>query len=411
MRRLRIAYAMINCNRRDGSARALNELAERIALKHEVHLFARRAEEIDFTHIKWHKMPGLSWPAVIDFTSYHVLAEFMLPAGSFDIIHSVGPNARSANVITIPQIQPAKDEVLAQQPKPNRVSAARKFTRWLHLKASTIAEKKAYTQRSTLPLFLPCSRGVEKELRKYYDIGNAPVRVIPNAADTDIFKPLPEAGKQAWRGANGFRPEDVILIFAGGEWTRKGLDIAIQTLAKIPAPHVKLFVAGHDAELRRFKAMASELGVEQRVVFGGFRRDIPAALAAADIFFFPSRYEAFSLATIEAAACGLPLVAPSINGTEDFIIPGKNGWFIQHDADDAAKVLEPLIENRELRKTMGLSAWQLVKASYTWDRVAEMTENAYFEYLEHSPAPVKRSRPAPADKKTQSARPPISQDT
>ncbi len=385
MRRLRIAYAMIYCNRSDGSARALTELAERIALKHEVHLFARRVEEINLSHIKWHKMAGPSWPAVIDFTSYHILAEYELPQGSFDIIHSVGPNARNANVITIPQIQPAKDAVLAQQPKPSRVSLPRKFTRWLHLRASSFAEKRSYTHRARAPLFLPCSRGVEKELRKHYDIGDAPVRVVPNAADTKVFKPLQEPERQTWRRVNGFSSQDIILIFAGGEWTRKGLDIAIGTMAKIPNPAVKLFVAGHDAEIRRFKSMASQLGVEERVIFGGFRRDMPAALGAADIFFFPSRYEAFSLATIEAAACGLPLVAPSINGTEDFINPGKNGWFIEHDPDDAAKVLRPLIEDEALRKTMGHSAWQLVKENYTWDHVAEMTENAYFEYLEHYP--------------------------
>ncbi len=385
MRRLRIAYAMINCNRSDGSARALTELAERIALKHEVHLFARRVHEVDLSHIKWHKMAGLSWPAVLDFTSYHLLAEYALREGSFDIIHSVGPNARKANVITIPQIQPAKGEVLARHPKPSRVSLPRRFTRWLHLRASSFAEKRSYTHRRKSPLFLPCSRGVEKELRKHYDIGEALVRVIPNAADIRVFKPLGEPERQTWRRANGFSPRDIILIFAGGEWTRKGLDIAIGALAKIPNPAVKLFVAGQDAEIRRFKSMASQLGIEARVIFGGFRRDMPAALGAADIFFFPSRYEAFSLATIEAAACGLPLVAPVINGTEDFITPGKNGWFIEHDAGDAAKVLRPLIEDEALRKSMGHSAWQLVKENYTWDHVAQMTEDAYFEYLEHDP--------------------------
>jgi UDP-glucose:(heptosyl)LPS alpha-1,3-glucosyltransferase len=388
MRRLRIAYAMINCNRRDGSARALNELAERIALKHEVHLFARRAEEIDLSHIEWHKMPGVSWPAVLDFATYHVLAEFAISRRSFDIIHSVGPNAMAANVITIQNIQPAKREVLAQQPEPSRILVARKFTRWLFVETSTLVEKRTYTHRPlrTPPLFLPCSRGVEKELIKQYDIGAAPIRIIPNAADTNIFKPLGETSREMWRKANGFQPQDIILIFAGGEWTRKGLDIAIQTLGKIRVPTVKLFVAGHDAELRRFKALACELGIKDRVSFGGFRRDIAMALGAADIFFFPSRYEAFSLATIEAAACGLPLVASCINGTEDFITPGETGYFVEHDADHAAKVLQPLLENRDLRKTMGNSALRLVRAHYTWDRVAEMTEEAYFEYLEHYPA-------------------------
>ena len=387
MHRLRIAYAMINCNRRDGSARALNELAERIALKHEVHLFARRAEEIDLSHIEWHKMPGLSWPAVLDFVTYHALADFTISRRSFDIIHSVGPNAMAANVITIPNIQPAKREVLVQQPEPSRISVARKFTRWLFVETSALAEKRAYTHRPlrTPPLFLPCSRGVKKELIKYYNIGAAPVRIIPNGADTDIFKPLEEAEREMWRQANGFHREDIILIFAGGEWIRKGLDIAIQTLGKISLPTVKLFVAGHDAELRRFKSLARELGVKDRVTFGGFRRDMAVALGAADIFFFPSRYEAFSLATIEAAACGLPLVASCINGTEDFITPGETGYFIEHDADHAAKVLQPLLENAELRKTMGNSALKLVRAHYTWDRVAEMTEDAYFEYLAHFP--------------------------
>jgi glycosyltransferase involved in cell wall biosynthesis len=388
MRRLRIAYAMINCNRRDGSARALNELAERIALKHEVRFFARRAEEIDLSHIEWHRMPGLSWPAVLDFATYHALAEFTISRRSFDIIHSVGPNAMAANVITIPNIQPAKREVLAQQPERSRIFIARKFTRWLFLKTTTLVEKRVYTHHPlrTLPLFLPCSRGVDKELIKHYDIGAAPVRIIPNAADTNVFKPLDEGEREMWRQANGFHPQDIILIFAGGEWTRKGLDIAIQTLGKIPVPTVKLFVAGHDAELRRFKSLARELGLKDRVTFGGFRRDMAVALGAADIFFFPSRYEAFSLATIEAAACGLPLVASCINGTEDFITPGETGYFIEHDADHAAKVLQPLLENRELRKTIGNSALKLVRAHYTWDRVAEMTEDAYFEYLEHYPA-------------------------
>ena len=128
--------------------------------------------------------------------------------------------------------------------------------------------------------------------------------------------------------------------------------------------------------------MASEVGVRDRVIFGSFRRNMPAVLGGSDIFFFPSRYEAFSLATIEAAACGLPIVASRINGTEDFITPGENGFFIEHDAEDAARALRLLIANPELRTAMGRSARKLVEARYTWDRVAAMTESAYWEYLE-----------------------------
>jgi glycosyltransferase involved in cell wall biosynthesis len=385
---LRIAYAMINCNRRDGSARAVNEVAERMASKHKVHLFARRAEEIDLSKIKWQRMPGLPWPALLDFTTYYALAKLAISRRCFDIIHSIGINAAAANVITIQNIQPAKSKAFSQQSEQSRISVARKFSRRLYLKTTAIIERKAYSHRPlhTPPLFLAVSRGVEKDLRSHYDIGPAPVRIIPNAADTNMFKPLDPAERESWRQANGFHPRDIILIFAGGEWARKGLDIAIQTLGKVPLPNVKLFVAGNDPDLHGFESLASEVGVRDRVIFGGFRRDIPAVLGASDIFFFPSRYEAFSLATIEAAACGLPIVATRINGTEDFITPGENGVFIEQNAEHAAGALHPLVLNADLRKAMGRSARRLVETRYTWDRVAAMTESAYLEYLEEFPS-------------------------
>ena len=84
---LRIAYAMINCNRRDGSARAVNEVAERMADAHQVHLFARRAEEINLSKIKWYRMPGLPQPEVLDFASYYLLAKIAISKRCFDIVH------------------------------------------------------------------------------------------------------------------------------------------------------------------------------------------------------------------------------------------------------------------------------------------------------------------------------------
>ena len=117
------------------------------------------------------------------------------------------------------------------------------------------------------------------------------------------------------------------------------------------------------------------------MIFGGFREDVPIALASSDIFLFPSWYEAFSLATIEAAACGLPVLATSINGTEDFIQPGINGEFLRSDPKNIAAVLNPLIADVERRKEMGRKARQLVEQNYTWDRVTEQTEDSYKDYL------------------------------
>jgi glycosyltransferase involved in cell wall biosynthesis len=222
---------------------------------------------------------------------------------------------------------------------------------------------------------------VERELRENYDIGSAPVKIVPNAADLKIFKPIAEEERVAWRRENGLGADDVVLIFAGGEWVRKGLDLAIRALELVPDRKAKLFIAGDDPAKETLKALAAECGVTDRVVFGGFRKDVPLALASSDLFLFPSWYEAFSLATIEAAACGLPVVATSINGTEDFIQPGVNGDFVESDPKSIAKVIEPLIQDAGKRQEMGRNARRLVEENYTWDRVTEQTENAYKEYL------------------------------
>lgn len=369
---MRIAFAMINCNRRDGSARAVNEVAECLGRRgHDVHLYARKAEDLDLSVVQWHRVPGPDWPEVADFWSYHQAVNRELRSHSYDIVHSIGPNTLRANVVTIQNIQPAKMEILAQFASEEKVSPLRRFTRNLYLRTTSTAEKKLYERRPG-PMFLPVSRGVEKELRSHYSIGNSPVRIVPNAADTKIFRPIPPAERLAWRQVNGLSETEKICLFSGGEWARKGLDLAIRGVAGLDA---RLFVAGDDADRERFHAMAKDCGA--RVSFGGFRKDMATAMASADLFLFPSHYEAFSLATIEAAACGLPILATKINGTEDFIQPGVNGEFVQPDPAHINATLKKLLTAPDQLQEMGLNARDIVERNYTWDRIADLTEEAY----------------------------------
>ncbi|MDZ4404508.1 glycosyltransferase family 4 protein [Prosthecobacter sp.] len=383
---MKIAYAMINCNRRDGSARAVNEVAERLARTHEVHLYARKAEDLDLSRIAWHRVPGVNWAEVIDFGSYYLEVNRRVRPGQFEIVHTIGCNTQRGNVVTIQNIQPAKKQILDRLGRDEKVSPARRLTRWLYLSATCAAEKRLYQHKPgrRAPMFLPVSRGVAAELQKHYNIGPAQVRIVPNAADTERFKPLSTEARQAWRAQNNVPQDQLMAIFAGGEWARKGLDFAIQAMGHLKDVPLTLFVAGDDPDRARFINMARDAGAADRVIFGGFRKDMPQALGAADFFLFPSWYEAFSLATIEAAACALPVVATRINGTEDFISPGENGDFIEHDAEQIATVLRRLCAQPDHLKVMGANARERVEMSYTWDRIAQMTEDAYKAYLSSS---------------------------
>ena len=375
---------MINCNRRDGSARAVNEVAERMAKRgHEVHLYARKAEDLDLSLIKWHHVPGPGWPEIADFYSYYTTVNQLLTKHDYDVVHSIGVNTARGEVFTIQNIQPAKLEILKKLGSDERVSPPRRFTRWLYLTVTSAIEKKLYTAcpGKKLSTFLPVSRGVEMELRRHYAIGESPVWIVPNAADTEKFRPLDSMEREAWRRAQGIPEDATLALFAGGEWARKGLHLAIQGIGKMQNKALWLFVAGDDVDRDRFKQMARDAGIAERVVFGGFRKDVEKAMGAADLFLFPSYYEAFSLATIEAAACGLPIVATKINGTEDFIVPGETGEFVKDDPADIAVVLDRLVSDPDKVVKMGKAARRRVEDEYTWDRVTDMTEAVYKEVL------------------------------
>jgi glycosyltransferase involved in cell wall biosynthesis len=302
----------------------------------------------------------------------------MLAPKSYDIIHSIGCNTRKANVFTIQNIQPAKRKILRQFQAAEKISIFRRFTRWLYLEATSAAEKKLYT-RHPAKLFLPVSRGVEAELRAHYDVEGQTVEIIPNGADPAVFCPISNAERTAWRERNGIAANDLLAIFSGGEWARKGLDLAISAVGR--TPDLKLFVAGNDPDRARFEDQALR-EAPGRIVFGGFRADVATAMASADLFLFPSRYEAFSLATLEAAACGLPVIASRINGAEDFIEEGINGCFVPFDAEAIAQILQALIRNPGQLRSMGSSASEKVQKNYTWDRIAARTEDAYRRLLD-----------------------------
>jgi hypothetical protein len=102
---------------------------------------------------------------------------------------------------------------------------------------------------------------------------------------------------------------------------------------------------------------------------------------AADFFIFPSHYEAFSLATLEAAASGLPILTTRINGTEELVRPGVNGEFVSKSPDDIAMKVDALLAGHGCLKAMGEAARRIVMEEYTWDRVTELTEAAYRKSL------------------------------
>src|SRR5690606_33229969 len=148
------------------------------------------------------------------------------------------------------------------------------------------------------------------------------------------------------------------------------------------APNAYLLMIG-DGELKTAtQALARELSVEDRVVFEGFRRDIPAVLNCMDVYCLPSLREGFSIGLIEAMVMGKPVIASAVDGTREVIIDGMNGLLIEPgDTMALSGALTKLYQRAELRDRLRTNAFAAITEEFNADQVARKTEEVYASLL------------------------------
>jgi UDP-glucose:(heptosyl)LPS alpha-1,3-glucosyltransferase len=206
------------------------------------------------------------------------------------------------------------------------------------------------------------SNGTLADLRRDYSIRQIQAVVIPLGCDHMQRTPV-AADRVALRKQLNMRKRDLIALFVGGDWQRKGLEMAMRGVAL--ATGWQLMVVGPGSR-QRFEELAHSAGLDGRATFVESPRDIGAFYGAADAFLLPSKYEGFSLGTFEAAAAGLPLLATAVNGVTDILRDGKNGWVLSGGAEEIADRLDRL-RDADLRASMGAASRSSV-ADYTWER-------------------------------------------
>jgi glycosyltransferase involved in cell wall biosynthesis len=230
---------------------------------------------------------------------------------------------------------------------------------------SRVGESWCYQPRR-MSLLAAVSRGVADEVCTAFPAMAESVEVIPNGVDTAVFRPDP-AARARIRARLGLSDADQLMLFVGGDWQRKGLSFAVGALAA--APGWQLAVAGK-GDQRPVRAQARAAGVQSRIHLLGRVAEMPALYSAADAFVFPTSYEAFPLVALEAAAAELPLLITRVNGAEELVEDGVNGWFIDRDSADIARRLQALTASGERARAMGVAA-RSATGRYSWDEMAE----------------------------------------
>jgi glycosyltransferase involved in cell wall biosynthesis len=191
--------------------------------------------------------------------------------------------------------------------------------------------------------------------------------VTPNGVDVDRYRP-DERVRRLLRTEEGVASGDLVALFVGGDWDHKGLAVAIEGIAGTAErgdDSLRLWVVGR-GDQDRFAALAKSLGIGDAVRFFGPRSDTERFYQAADLFVLPTLYETFSIATYEAAACGLPVVATPVSGIGD-LVRDDAGFLVDRTSDQVAEALHRLAADPSLRRRMG-EAGRRRAQTFTWGR-------------------------------------------
>jgi glycosyltransferase involved in cell wall biosynthesis len=182
---------------------------------------------------------------------------------------------------------------------------------------------------------------------------------------------------------------DVPLIGMVGQlvsWKRHAVFIEGIYIAAKDVPNIRALVVGDDlfGDHPRYKEELTDhcrnLGIEDRISFTGYRRDIRRVMAAIDILVLPSRNEPFGRVILEAMATGRPVIATDVGGPPEIVKDGETGLLIPADESQRlAEALVYLIRAPELRARMGSAGRQRVRECFDIKSTVSMVEKVYDE--------------------------------
>jgi glycosyltransferase involved in cell wall biosynthesis len=130
------------------------------------------------------------------------------------------------------------------------------------------------------------------------------------------------------------------------------------------------------------KALSQRLGLAERIQFWGQRNDVDVRLSEAQVALLITNWEGFPRSILEAMRAGLPVIASAVGGTAESVRDGETGFTVpQADVEGLRRRLKQLLDNPELRATMGANARRLYERNFTLTHTVEKTLAIYKEIV------------------------------
>jgi glycosyltransferase involved in cell wall biosynthesis len=363
---MQISFFVPRCTPDNSHGRYVIELASRLGLEHGVTVFAGAFWAPLRSTVECRLIPVPNRPAVARLAILWT-ASLVATRRKTEIVHIQGADAPVGNVVTAHCCNAAMQI---------SVDGKSSLTRKLNYALGSRVERYCFT-RSPTRTVIAVSEKVKAEIETFYGVEPKKIVVIPLGVDAGVFHPGTRGlFRQMVRAGLSIEPDDFVLSFVGGDYRLKGLTTLLGALKQLPL-HVKAITVGvePDAALRH---MVAEGRLEDRVKFVGRTPEPSRYYAAADCFVLPTRYDTFSLATLEAMASGLPVVVTRAAGVSELLTDGLDSIILQDPADvvQLARQLDRLMTDDRLRKSLGEEARKSAER-LSWEKVAERTLAVY----------------------------------
>lgn len=383
--RLKIAVLIKRFVKTGGAERYAMEIVRRLALSHEVQVFAHEWTFDGPEPIIFHKIPRLCVkPAWMNQLLFSYLTQRAVRQ-RFDIVHSF-EKVLCCDVMTV-------QSPCFGNPADGKQGLLKRVVSWIGLITSPrkLAWRWLESRQFSVDgaqVVIAVSEQVKCNVQAHYHLPDQRFRLAYTGVESPGLsaQPQPEDGVRL-RAQLDIQAGSLVVLFVGTDFKRKGLDALLHGLALLPRSQVVLLVAGGGAgRLDHYQTLAESLGLGREVRFLGLVSDVERLYPIADLFVLPTLADPCPLSPLEAMAAGVATVMSSseFNGSAELVRHGEALILSRpNDPREIAAALTTLMD-APLRLALAEKGRQLV-GQLTWDKTTADTVAAYYDVMRARP--------------------------
>lgn len=275
-------------------------------------------------------------------------------------------------------------EILSLKPQQKLIVSYHMIAQGVGLKGWWIKKDSAWSEKKLLnraQLWLVSSQDYANQVVIPRLGRSAPIGILPFGVTNDFS---PGLANEDLKKSLGIKVGEKVILFVAGldkQHYFKGLAVLLSSL-QLLNNNCRLIIVG-DGNLRlAYEADVKKMGLSSQVIFAGkiAAADLPDYYRLADVFVLPSinNAEAFGLVTLEAMACGVPVIVTNLPGPRSLVKDGETGLVASvNDRKSLAEKINILLNDESLRKKMGVEASKVVTENYRWSKIGEQLLKLY----------------------------------